>query len=534
VAEVAQADELQFLAGGGLSGMQLRALDWTTSSLGPPTGWPDSLRRAVKLMLDSRHPLSILWGPEAIHLFNDAAGQSFGAERRASGIAQPAAMLWSEIWDVIGPQFDQVMGGGSATWHENQLVPIIRNGRLEDTYWTYSFSPIYDPLAPSEVGGVFVIFTETTETLLAEKRGAIEADLPSTEERLRLATEAADIGWWDVEAGHGRLSWPPRVKAMFGISPEVPVTMDDFYNGLHPDDHDRVAAVYAGAADPARRELYDVEYRTIGKEDGILRWVSAKGRGVFDETGSCKRVIGTAIDITERKLAQEAKLAREREDAELREQFIAVLGHDLRNPLASIAAGTQLLMRHPERLAAITEQMERSISRMSALIENVLDFARGRLGGGFVTTRDSEKPLHPVLLQVIEELRNVHPERHVEVDIDLHEPVRCDRQRIGQLLSNLLGNAFVYGTPDAPIQVRARAENGQFELSVTNFGETIEPSALERLFQPFFRGRVRDSREGLGLGLYICCEIAKAHEGTLDVTSESGTTCFTLRMPTVA
>ena len=360
------------------------------------------------------------------------------------------------------------------------------------------------------------------------------AELLSAEERLRLATEAADIGWWDVEEGHGHLTWPPRVKAMFGISPDAPVSMEDFYSGLHPEDRDRVAAVYAGAADPARRALYDVEYRTIGKEDGVIRWVAAKGRGVFDESGQCKRMIGTAIDITERKRAQEEKLARQLEEAELRDQFIAVLGHDLRNPLASVAAGTRFLVRHPERAAEVAEQMEQSISRMTELIENILDFARGRLGGGFVTTRDSEKPLEPVLLPVIDELRGVHPEQAVATDIDLREPVQCDRQRVGQLLSNLLGNAFVYGTPTAPIQVRARAEGGQFELSVTNSGATIEPSDLGRLFQPFFRGKVRGSREGLGLGLYICSEIAKAHRGTISVSSESGTTSFTLRMPTEA
>lgn len=360
------------------------------------------------------------------------------------------------------------------------------------------------------------------------------AELVFAEERLRLATEAAGIGWWDVEAGHGRLSWPPRVKAMFGISPDAPVSMDDFYSGLHPEDRDGVTAAYADATDPARRALYDVEYRTIGKEDGVLRWVAAKGRGVFDETGRCKRVIGTAIDITERKLAQEERLAREQNDAELREQFIAVLGHDLRNPLAAVASGIRLMVRHPERAAEIAEPMERSISRMSDLIENVLDFARGRLGGGFVTTRDSEMPLEPVLLQIIEELRSVHPERDVAVDIDLREPVKCDRQRIGQLLSNLLGNAFVFGAETAPVQVRARADDGQFELSVTNSGKTIEPSEFDRLFLPFFRGKARGSREGLGLGLYICSEIAKAHEGTMSVSSETGATCFTLRMPTAA
>jgi PAS domain S-box-containing protein len=444
----------------------------------------------------------------------------------------PGKPIRAAFPDLAGQGFFEMLDAVYATGEtlKAHSAPVRyrqpENGEERTRYLDFIYAPFSD--GDGGMRGVFCEGFDVTDRVEAA------AELLSTEERLRLATEAADIGWWDVEEGHGRLSWPPRVKAMFGISPDAPVSMDDFYNGLHPDDRDRVAAVYAGAADPCRRELYDVEYRTIGKEDGIVRWVAAKGRGVFDETGRCKRMIGTAIDITERKLAQEERLAREKEDAELREQFIAVLGHDLRNPLASVAAGTRALMRRPERAAEIAEQIERSVSRMSELIKNVLDFARGRLGGGFITTRDSEKPLEPVLLQVIEELRGVHPERSVVVDIELQEPVECDRQRIGQLLSNLLGNAFVYGAPDTPIQVHGRAARGQFTLSVTNFGKAIEPSALERLFQPFFRGSVRDTREGLGLGLYICSEIAKAHGGTIDVASENGTTRFSLRMPTRA
>ncbi len=361
-----------------------------------------------------------------------------------------------------------------------------------------------------------------------------EAALRVSEERLRLATDAGEIGWWDVEAGDGVMTWPRRVKAMFGISPDAPVSLDDFYNGLHPEDRDRIVACYEAASDPARREPYDVEYRTIGKEDGLVRWVAAKGHGVFDEQGRCLRMIGTAIDVTDRKLAQDDKFAHAQQEAELREQFIAVLGHDLRNPLAAIAAGTRLIERQPQRAAELAAHMEASIARMSALIENVLDFARGRLGGGFVTVRDSEKPLEPVLRQVIQELKDVYPDRDITVDIDLAEKVECDRQRIGQLLSNLLGNAYTYGAPTAPIRVHARAHGGRFELSVANAGEGIEPAICARLFQPFFRGSGHGSREGLGLGLYICAEIAKAHNGTIGVTSERGTVCFTLRMPTAA
>lgn len=139
-------------------------------------------------------------------------------------------------------------------------------------------------------------------------RRQTEAALLESEERLRLAVEHAEIGFWDVDVVHDILIWPARTKAMFGISADVPVTMRDFYDGLHPDDRAVTSAVYAAAADPKQRALYDVEYRTIGKEDGIIRWVAAKGRGVFDDNGRCLRVIGTAIDITERKRVEQALL----------------------------------------------------------------------------------------------------------------------------------------------------------------------------------------------------------------------------------
>jgi PAS domain S-box-containing protein len=130
---------------------------------------------------------------------------------------------------------------------------------------------------------------------------SIEQRLRENEERLRLATEHAEIGFWDVDVLKDELIWPPLVKGLFGISPEVPVSMADFYSGLHPDDRDATVAAFSAAVDPEQRALYDVEYRTIGKEDGAVRWVAAKGRGIFDENGRCVRVVGTAIDITRRK-----------------------------------------------------------------------------------------------------------------------------------------------------------------------------------------------------------------------------------------
>ena len=135
-------------------------------------------------------------------------------------------------------------------------------------------------------------------------RREAEERLALSEEQLRLALDVAEIGLWDVDQATGSMFWPPRVKAMFGISPEVPVTLGDFLNGVHPDDREKTRSAYESASNPDLRALYDVEYRTIGKEDGIVRWVAAKGRGLFDAQGVCYRVLGTAIDITARKAAE--------------------------------------------------------------------------------------------------------------------------------------------------------------------------------------------------------------------------------------
>jgi PAS domain S-box-containing protein len=139
-----------------------------------------------------------------------------------------------------------------------------------------------------------------------DERREVENRLRESEERLRLATDAAEVGFWDVDVVNDVLIWPPRVKAMFGISADVPVSMADFSAGLHPDDREAAEAAFAAACDPNLRPMYDVEYRTIGKEDGLVRWVAAKGRGVFNEQDRCARVIGTAIDVTGRKRTEAA------------------------------------------------------------------------------------------------------------------------------------------------------------------------------------------------------------------------------------
>jgi len=243
-------------------------------------------------------------------------------------------------------------------------------------------------------------------------------------------------------------------------------------------------------------------------------------------------LIAFHLDASERLASSEAELLDERKAADLREQFVAVLGHDLRNPLASIAAGARLLQKTPlnEKAVDILGMMQSSVNRMSGIINNVVDLARGRLGGG-VTLDRSSAPLQPVLEQVVAEFRMSQPERAIETRIALDRPVDCDRVRVAQLASNLIGNALTYGKPNEPIRVDAATDETSFSLTIANAGEPIPAGTLQRLFLPFFRGAVQPNQQGLGLGLYIASEIARAHGGTIEAASTAEETRFTFRMP---
>ncbi len=450
------AADLSFLAGGGALGALMRAHDWSTSPLGPPERWPQSLRSVVGLLLNSKFAMFVAWGPELGFLYNDAYAESLGAKHPAA-LGARFQDIWSEIWTEIVPLIDAALSG-EATYREDLPLVLKRRGYDEEAWFTFSYSPVRDE--SGAVAGMFCAVAETTDRILAARRAAEEKQgqqrlfeqapgfictlagpdhvfefvnqsyrtlfgarefvgtpvreafpelegqgffemldrtyatgertiahhmparledphtgkvterlldfvyapvfddagrvsgifcegfdvteahraseaLAHSEEQLRLATEAAEVGLWDLDLITEVLFWPARVKAMFGISPDTPVSMDDFYGNLHPDDAKRVAAAFDAAMDPTARALYDVEYRTIGKEDGRLRWVAAKGRGIFDDAGRCVRVIGTALDITVRKQAEEHMRL-----------MVNELNHRVKNTLATVQGiATQTLNR---------------------------------------------------------------------------------------------------------------------------------------------------------------------------------------------
>lgn len=227
----------------------------------------------------------------------DLFGPRAAADMR-SGRTLVVSNVGTELAPGEGREMFQAIGIDAVV-----CCPLIKDGRL------VAMMAVHQDRARDWTAADIALLKEVAERCWAHvERVGSEARLKESEERLRLAVDNAEIGLWDVDVVNNELIWPARTKAMFGISADVPVTMDDFYNGLHPDDRARTSAAYAASADPAVRALYDVEYRTIGKEDGIERWVAAKGRGVFDPSGHCVRVAGTALEITDRKAA-EARLS---------------------------------------------------------------------------------------------------------------------------------------------------------------------------------------------------------------------------------
>ena len=226
-------------------------------------------------------------------------------------------------------------------------------------------------------------------------------------------------------------------------------------------------------------------------------------------------------------------LFSERETADLREEFIAVLGHDLRNPLAAIQMSA-VELSEPEYGAEVNEiggVIRECTERMNALIADVLDFARGRLGGGIGITAVEHEDLASSLMHVIDEIEIAHPDRDIRGDIRLDAPVRVDVARLSQLISNLAGNAITHGDPGGGVWTRVYTEEGQFVVEVANRGDPIPDEVAAQLFLPFRRNTLAEDQDGLGLGLYIASEIARGHGGTLELEQGGGEIRFVFRMP---
>ena len=294
-------------------GALTRAYDWSATPLGKPKTWPQSLRTAVRILLNTNHPMFIWWGPELIQFYNDAYRQTMGPERHPSALGQRGRECWAEIWDVIGPQIEQVMRGGGATWHENQLVPVTRHGRLEQVYWTYGYSPIDED---DGIGGVLVVCRDVTRDYLAA------AALRDREAELARVQQLGRIGGLEVDLRTGfRNRRSPEYLLIHGLPPEAAnESHEDWVQRVHPEDREAVEKKFLTAVTGNVRE-YSVQYRIIRPSDGETRWISVKSSIERDEAGAPVRLVGAHTDITEQVMAEQALRQSEERFRKLADQL---------------------------------------------------------------------------------------------------------------------------------------------------------------------------------------------------------------------
>ncbi len=513
-----------FLSGGGALGALIRAFDWSATPLGPTDRWPVPLRTALGILLTSNHPVFIFWGPQATCLYNDAYARSLGPEKHPSILGTPGRLAWPEIWHIIGPQIDQVMAGGEATWHENHLVPILRRGTLENVYWTYSYSPIRDDTAAAGVGGVLVLCTETTGQVLAAKK------LEEAESRWR--------SWFDQAPGFMTILRGPEHVFEFANP--------TYYELLGRSDiiGRRVRDAAPWAVEQGFIDLLDRVYRSgtafiaraapiripgRGDPSDAPRYLDFVYQPMRDERGEVTGVFVLGSDVTERKLADQR-----------RDEFLATLAHELRNPLAPIANAVQLLKLARGDAATVgeaTDLIDRQLAHLVRLIDDLLDSVR--VNRGRIELQTAEVPLGDVVQGALE-MAASHLERGAHrLELRLAQervPLVADRVRLAQVFSNRLINACKYSDAGTPIVVSSEREgDARVLVRVEDRGVGISAQNLERIFEMFSQvgPSINRSQGGLGVGLALARGLVELHGGTLTAYSagEGEGSVFEVRLP---
>lgn len=284
----------EFLMGGGEMGELTRHLDWSNSSLGDPENWPQSLKTTLGILLNSRFPMFLFWGEELTCFYNDAYRPSLGINgKHPGGLGKPGAEFWPEIWHIIKPLIDTVLETGTATWSEDQLIPIYRNGMLQDVYWTFSYSPVKDE--SGKAIGVFVTCTETTKTVQVMKGLARSAD-----QLTRLANAMPQVVW--IADSSGKVTYFNERVVKFWGAKKLESGIWAWEAMMHHDDLERTAEAWTRAVEEGSE--FEMEHR-IHMSDGSYRWHLSRASPQRNEAGEIEKWFGTATDIHEQKLSEQ-------------------------------------------------------------------------------------------------------------------------------------------------------------------------------------------------------------------------------------
>jgi signal transduction histidine kinase len=525
----------ELFAGPGEMAERCRAFDWAATALGPVSGWSQSLRTMAAAVLASRNPMLLFWGPELIQLYNDAFRPSLGpstgpAPRHPRALGMRAAEFWTDVWDVVGPQIEGVMRRGEAVWFEDLYLPIERGGGvLDDAWWTYSYSPVRDD--DGRINGTLVVCLETTSSVKA--RSAIEF------ERRRLADLFRHApAFMAVLRGRDHVfelmneNYRKLIGFRDAIGKPVRAALPEVEGQGYFDLLDRVLET----GEPFVGEALPVRIRQTAEGPLEERFVNFVYQAIVEEDGSRSGVFVHGVDVTESIQARAAAEAANRSKSE----FLAVMSHELRTPLNAIDGYAELLdlgVHGPLTDAQRDDiaRIRKSERHLLALINEVLNYTR--IEAGAINYERVDFALGDVVATC--EALTAPQRRTKRLAFDFNGCpadviVHADPDKVQQIVVNLLSNAIKFTEPEGSIRLTCEADDAQARLSVTDTGPGIERSQLARIFEPFVQVDPHYTRrqEGVGLGLAISRDLARAMDGDLTVRSEPGVgSTFTLTLP---
>ena len=544
-----------WLVGGGEMGAIMRATDWSKTKLGPVESWPQSLRTAVSICLGSRHPIVLWWGPERWMFYNDGYRPMLGVSKHPQFLGRPGQECWTEIWDIIGPMMDHVIATGEATWSEDLFLPMLRHGYLEETYFTFSYSPIRDEAGrPS---GIFNACTESTARVLDRRRlktlreMAVEAR--TTNDAARLCAEILSRNPRDIpfalvylldSAGErlhlaGNAGLEPETLA----SPLIAELAERNAAGwplarVVADGRSEMVENLASRFDCLPREPWDepahqamlvpIARPGFQQPAGVLV-LGISPRRAFDDDyrGFFDLVAGHVATAVSNARAYEEERERAETFAELdraKTAFFSNVSHEFRTPLTLILGPIEDALAHGALDGENLKAVHRSALRLLRLVNSLLDFSRieaGRLQSSFEPT---DLPL--LTSGLAGSFQSLVEPAGMKLVVDcppLPEPVYVDRSHWEKIVLNLVSNAFKF-TFEGEIAIRLRGRDGHVELSVSDTGTGIPAHELSKVFVRFHRieGSRGRSFEGTGIGLALVSELVKAHGGTVRVESVVG------------
>ena len=562
------AGKLDFLSGGGEMGQRMRNLHWARTPLGPAADWPQSLKTIIRVMLDSRYAMWMLWGPELTFFCNDAYLPTVG-NKRDWVLGARSDLVWEEIWSDIGPRIQHVLTNGAATWDEALLLFLERNGFPEESYHTFSYSPVYDD--DNRIAGMLCVVTEVTERVIGERRLRALRDLAvrvtgvdSIEASCRraidvLAQYPADVpvaALYLIDSEGKRARRIAATRALPDSDMPAQVALDDTSG---PWDFARALAVESGqqVADlPGRGVRMAALPWTDLVQNGFL--MPLKGAGQDRFTGFlvvgasprrpldqpyvefldlvCGQVAAAIADAE----AYEHERARAEGLAEIdraKTTFFSNVSHEFRTPLTLLLGPVEDALadaQTPESTRARLQVAHRNALRLLKLVNSLLDFSRieaGRMQAWYEPT-----DLVQVTRDLASTFRSAIEKAGLRLDVrceQLPAAVFVDREMWEKVVLNLLSNAFKF-TLDGGIAVRLRQNASHAVLEVEDSGVGVAPEEIPRLFDRFYRveGTRGRNYEGSGIGLALVQELVKLHGGSIDVRSELGRgTTFSVRIP---